>query len=41
MSQTRAGQQLAEKARAAITKETLAPLDGKERNLIGLLNKLR
>ena len=24
-----------------ITKETLAPLDGKERNLIGLLNKLR
>src|SRR6059036_400538 len=42
---TRAGQQLAEKAvpnALAITKETLAPLDAKEREtLIELLSKLR
>jgi DNA-binding MarR family transcriptional regulator len=45
VSLTRAGQQAVEKAAPnalAITKETLAPLDGKEREtLIGLLNKLR
>ena len=42
---TRAGQQLAEKLAPnaiAITRETLAPLDAKEREmLMGLLNKLR
>jgi DNA-binding MarR family transcriptional regulator len=45
VSLTRAGQQVAEKAAAnalAITKETLAPLDAREREtLLGLLNKLR
>jgi DNA-binding MarR family transcriptional regulator len=45
VSLTRAGQQLAEKAvpkALAITKETLAPLDAKEREtLIALLGKLR
>ena len=45
VSLTRAGQQLAEKAAPnalAITRETLAPLDAKEREtLMGLLNKLR
>ena len=45
VSLTRAGQQLAEKAAPnalAISKETLAPLDGKEREiLMGLLSKLR
>jgi DNA-binding MarR family transcriptional regulator len=42
---TRAGQQMAEKAAPnalAISKETLAPLDARERDaLFGLLNKLR
>ena len=45
VSLTRAGQQLAEKAAPnafAISRETLAPLDAKEREtLVGLLNKLR
>src|SRR5947199_200417 len=45
VSLTRAGQQLAEKAAPnalAITKETLAPLDAKEREtLVALLSKLR
>jgi DNA-binding MarR family transcriptional regulator len=45
VSLTRAGQQAVEKAAPnalAITKETLAPLDGKERDiLISLLGKLR
>ena len=45
VSLTRAGQQLAEKAAPsalAISKQTLAPLDAKEREtLVGLLNKLR
>jgi len=45
VSLTRAGQQLAEKAAPnafAISKETLAPLDAKEREtLFALLNKLR
>jgi DNA-binding MarR family transcriptional regulator len=45
VSLTRAGQQLAEKAAInalAITRETLAPLDAKEREtLIALLDKLR
>jgi DNA-binding MarR family transcriptional regulator len=45
VSLTRAGQQLAEKAAPAalaISKETLAPLDAKEREtLMGLLGKLR
>src|SRR3984893_13889789 len=45
VSLTRAGQQLAEKAAPnalAITKETLAPLDAKERETLGeLLSKLR
>jgi MarR family transcriptional regulator, lower aerobic nicotinate degradation pathway regulator len=45
VSLTRAGQQLAEKAAPnalAITKETLAPLDPKEREmLVALLSKLR
>ena len=45
VSLTRAGQQLAEKAAPnalAISKETLAPLDAKEREvLVGLLSKLR
>ena len=45
VSLTRAGQQLAEKLAPnaiAITRETLAPLDAKERELlIGLLSKLR
>lgn len=45
VSLTRAGQQLAEKLAPnaiAITRETLAPLDTKEREmLMGLLNKLR
>ena len=45
VSLTRAGQQLAEKAAPnalAITRETLAPLDAKEREtLMGLLGKLR
>jgi MarR family transcriptional regulator, lower aerobic nicotinate degradation pathway regulator len=45
VSLTRAGQEMAEKAASnalAISKETLAPLDAKEREtLIGLLNKLR
>jgi DNA-binding MarR family transcriptional regulator len=45
VSLTRAGQQLAEKAAPAalaITRETLAPLDAKEREtLMVLLNKLR
>ena len=42
---TRAGQQLAEKSAPnalAITRETLAPLDAREREvLMGLLGKLR
>lgn len=45
VSLTRAGQQLAEKVAPnalAITRETLAPLDAKERELLmALLNKLR
>ena len=45
VSLTRAGQQMAENAAPnalAITKETLAPLDAKEREtLIALLSKLR
>jgi DNA-binding MarR family transcriptional regulator len=45
VSLTRAGQQMAEKAAPnalAITKETLAPLDAKEREtLVALLTKLR
>jgi DNA-binding MarR family transcriptional regulator len=45
VSLTRAGQQLAEKAAPAalaITRETLAPLDAKEREtLMELLSKLR
>ena len=45
VSLTRAGQQVAEKAAPnalAITRETLAPLDAKEREtLMALLNKLR
>ena len=45
VSLTRAGQQLAEKAAPnalAITRETLAPLDAREREmLMGLLSKLR
>ena len=45
VSLTRAGQQLAEKAAPnalAITRETLAPLDAKEREtLVALLDKLR
>ena len=45
VSLTRAGQQMAEKAAAnahAISKETLAPLEAKEREtLFALLNKLR
>jgi MarR family transcriptional regulator, lower aerobic nicotinate degradation pathway regulator len=45
VSLTRAGQQLVEKAAPnalAITKETLAPLDAKEREtLVALLNKMR
>nr|GAJ34647.1 transcriptional regulators [Bradyrhizobium sp. DOA9] len=45
VSLTRAGQQLAEKLAPnalAITRETLAPLDAKERDtLMALLNKLR
>jgi DNA-binding MarR family transcriptional regulator len=45
VSLTRAGQQLAEKAAPnalAITKETLAPLDAREREtLVALLSKLR
>jgi DNA-binding MarR family transcriptional regulator len=45
VSLTRAGQRLAEKAAAnalAITRETLAPLDAREREtLVGLLAKLR
>jgi DNA-binding MarR family transcriptional regulator len=45
VSLTRAGQQLAEKAAPnahAISRETLAPLDTKERDvLVALLNKLR
>jgi DNA-binding MarR family transcriptional regulator len=45
VSLTRAGQQLAEKLAAnahAISKETLAPLDAKEREMLfALLNKLR
>ncbi|MET4385213.1 DNA-binding MarR family transcriptional regulator [Bradyrhizobium sp. F1.4.3] len=45
VSLTRGGQQLAEKLAPnalAITRETLAPLDAKEREtLMGLLNKLR
>ena len=45
VSLTRAGQQLAEKVAPnalAITRETLAPLDAKERDtLMALLNKLR
>jgi MarR family transcriptional regulator, lower aerobic nicotinate degradation pathway regulator len=45
VSLTRAGQQMAEKAAPnalAITRETLAPLDAKEREvLMGLLEKLR
>jgi len=45
VSLTRAGQQLAEKAvpnALAITRETLAPLDAKEREtLVALLSKLR
>ncbi|MGE0285691.1 MAG: MarR family winged helix-turn-helix transcriptional regulator [Bradyrhizobium sp.] len=45
VSLTRAGQQLAEKATPsalAISRETLAPLDAKERELLmGLLSKLR
>ena len=45
VSLTRAGQRLAEKAGAnalAITRETLAPLDAREREtLVGLLAKLR
>jgi len=45
VSLTRAGQQLAEKAAPqalAITKETLAPLDAKEREMfVALLSKLR
>jgi DNA-binding MarR family transcriptional regulator len=45
VSLTRAGQQMAEKAAPyalAITRETLAPLDAREREtLIALLSKLR
>ena len=45
VSLTRAGQQLVEKAAPnalAISKETLSPLDGREREiLVALLNKLR
>ena len=45
VSLTRAGQQMAEKAAPnalAISKETLAPLDAREREaLFGLLNKFR
>jgi DNA-binding MarR family transcriptional regulator len=45
VSLTRAGQQLAEKAAPnalLISKETLAPLDAREREtLLGLLSKLR
>jgi DNA-binding MarR family transcriptional regulator len=45
VSLTRAGREMAEEAAAnalAISRETLAPLDSKEREmLIGLLNKLR
>ena len=45
ISLTRAGQQMAEKAAPnalTITKETLAPLDAREREtLLGLLNRLR
>jgi MarR family transcriptional regulator, lower aerobic nicotinate degradation pathway regulator len=45
VSLTRTGQQLAEKSAAnalAISRETLAPLDARERELlVGLLNKLR
>ena len=45
VSLTRAGQQLAEKAAPnalAVSRETLAPLDAKEREtLVGLLSKLR
>jgi DNA-binding MarR family transcriptional regulator len=45
VSLTRAGQQLVEKAAPnalAISRETLAPLDVKEREmLVALLNKLR
>jgi DNA-binding MarR family transcriptional regulator len=45
VSLTRAGQQLAEKVAAnalAITKETLAPLDPREREmLVAMLEKLR
>jgi DNA-binding MarR family transcriptional regulator len=45
ISLTRAGQQMAEKAAPnalAITKETLAPLDAREREtLLGLLSRLR
>ena len=45
VSLTRAGQQMAEKAAPnalAITRETLAPLDAKEREtLVALLSKLR
>ncbi|MGY4409920.1 DNA-binding MarR family transcriptional regulator [Bradyrhizobium sp. LB7.1] len=45
VSLTRAGQQLAEKvapSALAITRETLAPLDAKEREmLMSLLNRLR
>ena len=45
VSLTRAGQQMAEKAAPnalAISRETLAPLDAREREtLVGLLNKLR
>jgi MarR family transcriptional regulator, lower aerobic nicotinate degradation pathway regulator len=45
VSLTRVGQQLAEKSAAnalAISRETLAPLDAREREvLVGLLNKLR
>ncbi|MFN5688580.1 MarR family winged helix-turn-helix transcriptional regulator, partial [Bradyrhizobium sp.] len=45
VSLTRAGQQLAEKTAPlalAISKETLAPLDAKEREtLLGLLSRLR
>jgi MarR family transcriptional regulator, lower aerobic nicotinate degradation pathway regulator len=45
VSLTKAGQQLAEKAAQnalAISRETLAPLDAKEREvLMGLLSKLR
>ena len=45
VSLTRAGQQAAEKAAPnalAITRETLAPLDAKEREMLfALLNKIR